>query len=320
MSQTISAQLDDETLRNLAKINPENRTEAIRICSKGYLDSLDPDTPDWYFSREEITPQNVYKFLRSIRHSKDAGRYATGIYKKADDRTKAYIAEMCDPESPIYIEEIAESLKDQIELHDIQKELEISKNDLRKIKEEISYRSEALQELEGKESELTQKVNEMNEEISTYNSDMYRIATYKPVDALKQVLDVLKVLGDNKLPDRSEIISNYKVLNEVRKARDIAQSLWDHYNSFDSTKIGDIAERQKVQNVQDLEILDDKNFRKQFLKLLDGIEAIKPAEEWEAEQITHGNYWIDADQYARLSKAVLKLGEIMKEGKNEKVL
>ena len=315
MTQTISAVLDDETLRNLAKINPENRTEAIRTCSKGYLDSLDPDTPDWYFSREEITPQNVYKFLRSIRHSKEVGRYANGIFRKADDRTRLYIAEMCDPESPIYIEEIAESLKDQIELHDTRKELEISKNDLRKIKDEISERSEALRELEGKESELTQKVKEMNEEISTYNSDMYRIGTYKPIDALKQILDVLKVLGDNKLPDRDEIITNYKILAEVRKARNTAQSLWDHYNSFDSTKIGDIAERQRVQNVQDLEILEDKNFKKQFLKLIDGIEAIKPAEEQQAEWIVRGNYWIDADDYYKLSKTVLKIGEIMKEPK-----
>ena len=314
MGQTISAVLDDETLRNLAKINPENRTQAIRICSKGYLDSLDPDTPDWYFSREEITPQNVYKFLRSIRHSKEVGRYANGIYKKADDRTKAYIAEMCDPDSPIYIEEIAESLKDQIDLHDTRKELEASINALNKLKSEVTERVEEAEELAKKEEELTKKVKEMNEEISAYNSDMYRIGTYRPIDALKQILDVLKVLGDNKLADRGEIISNYKVLNEVRKARDIAQSLWNHYTSFDSTKIGDIAERQKVQNVQDLEILDDKNFRKQFLKLLDGIEAIKPAEEWEAEQITHGNYWIDADQYARLSKAVLKLRDIMKGG------
>ena len=69
-----------------------------------------------------------------------------------------------------------------------------------------------------------------------------------------------------------------------------------------------------MQNVQDLEILDDKNFRKQFLKLIDAITTIKPAEEWEAEQIVHGNYWIDADQYDRLSKAVLKLRDIMKGG------
>ena len=221
---------------------------------------------------------------------------------------------MCDPDSPIYIEEIAESLKDQIDLHDTRKELEASRNALNKLKSEVTERVEEAEELAKKEEELTKKVKEMNEEISAYNSDMYRIGTYRPIDALKQILDVLKVLGDNKLADRGEIISNYKVLNEVRKARDIAQSLWNHYTSFDSTKIGDIAERQKVQNVQDLEILDDKNFRKQFLKLLDGIEAIKPAEEWEAEQITHGNYWIDADQYARLSKAVLKLRDIMKGG------
>ena len=315
MTQTISAVLDDETLRNLAKINPENRTEAIRICSKGYLDSLDPDTPDWYFSREEITPQNVYKFLRKIRHSKDAGRYANGIFRKADERTKAYIAEMCDPDSPIYIEEIGESLKDQIELHDIRKELEISKNDLRKIKEEISYRSEALEELAKKEEESTKILNVMNEEIKTYNSDMYRIGTYRPIDALKQILDLLKLLGDNTLPDRSEIITNYRVLNEVRKARDTAQSLWDHYVKFDSTKAGEIEERQKVQNVQDLEMLEDKNFRKQLSKVIDGILTIKPAEEQQAEWIVRGNYWIDADNYYRLSKAALKIGEIIKGGK-----
>ena len=260
----------------------------------------------------------MYKFLRTIRHSKDAGRYANGIYKKADDRTKAYIAEMCDPDSPIYIEEIAESLKEQIELHDTRKELEITKNDLRKIKEEVSYRSEALEELTKKEEELSKKVNEMNEEISTYNREMYRIATYKPVDALKHIVDLLKLLGDNKLPGGeigSEIITNYKVLNEVRKARDTAQSLWEHYNSFDSTKIGDIAERQKVQNVQDLELLDDKNFKKQFIKLIDGFMAIKPAEEWEAEQIVHGNYWLDADSYYKFSKAFTKIDEIIKERK-----
>ena len=318
MSQTISAVLDDETLRNLAKINPENRTEAIRICSKGYLESLDPDTPDWYFSRDEITPQNVYKFLRSIRHSKEAGRYANGIYKKADDRTRAYISEMCNPESPIYIEEIAESLKDQVELHDTQKELKASRNELNRLKNEISERTEEAEELAKREEELTKKINEMNEEISTYNREMYRIATYKPVDALKHIVDLLKLLGDNKLAGGeigSEIITNYKVLNEVRKARDISQSLWDHYNTFDSTKIGEIAERQKVQNVHDMEILEDRNFRKQLSKLIDGVSAIKLAEEWEAEQIVHGNYWIDADQYNRLSKALFKLNEIIKGGK-----
>ena len=317
MSQTISAVLDDETLKNLAKINPENRTEAIRICSKGYLDSLDPDTPDWYFSREEITPQNVYKFLRSIRHSKEVGRYANGIYWKADNRTRAYIEEMCDPESPIYIEEIAESLKDQVELHSIQKELEASRNALNKLKSEVTERTEALQELAKREEELTQKVKEMEAEISTYNSDMYRIGTYKPIDALKQILDVLKVLGDNKLPGGeigSEIITNYRVLNEVRKARDTAQSLWDHYVKFDSTKTGDIAERQKVQNVQDLEILEDKNFRKQLSKVIDGILAIKPAEEQQAEWIVRGNYWMDADDYFKLTKAVVKLRDIIKGG------
>ena len=314
MSQTISAQLDDETLRNFARINPENRTEAIRVAAKGYLDGLDQDTPSWYFKQGGIEPETVYRFLRSIRHSKDVGRYAKGIYKKADDRTKTYIEEMCDPESPIYVEEIAESLKDQIELHSIQKEIEASRNALNKLKSEVTERAEEAEELAKKEEELTKKVNEMNEEISTYNRDMYRIGTYQPIDALKQILDLLKLLGDDKLPDRSEIITNYKVLNEVRKARDIAQSLWDHYNSFDSTKIVEIAEKQKVQNVQDLEMLEDKNFKKQLVKLLDGIEAIKRAEEYEAEQIVHGNYWIDADNYATLLKAVHKLHDIMKGG------
>ena len=311
MTQTISAVLDDETLKNLAKINPENRTEAIRVCSKGYLDSLDPDTPEWYFSREEITPQNVYKFLRSIRHSKDAGRYANGIFRKADDRTKAYIAEMCDPESPIYIEEIAESLKDQVELDSIQKELEISKNDLRKIKEEISYRSEALQELEGKESELTQKVKEMEAEISTYNSDMYRIGTYRPIDALKQILDLLKLLGDNKLPDRSEIITNYKVLNEVRKARDTAQSLWDHYNSFDSTKIGDIAERQKVEMVNEAEYTEDKSFRKHYKKLVEALQTIRQVDRGDEQMVATGNYYLFSYDFDRIAKEIAKLNEIM---------
>ena len=147
MSQTISAQLDDETLRNFARINPENRTEAIRVAAKGYLDGLDQDTPSWYFKQGGIEPETVYRFLRSIRHSKDVGRYAKGIYKKADDRTKTYIEEMCDPESPIYVEEIAESLKDQIELHSIQKEIEASRNALNKLKSEVTERTEEAEEL-----------------------------------------------------------------------------------------------------------------------------------------------------------------------------
>ena len=314
MSQTISAVLDDETLKNLAKINPENRTEAIRVCSKGYLDSLDPDTPEWYFSREEITPQNVYKFLRSIRHSKEVGRYANGIFRKADDRTRLYIAEMCDPESPIYIEEIAESLKDQIELHSIQKELEASRNALNRLKNEISERTEALQELEGKESELTQKVKEMEAEISTYNSDMYRIATYKPVDALKQILDVLKMLGDNKLPGGeigSEIITNYRVLNEVRKARDIAQSLWDRYNSFDSTKIGDIAERQKVEMINDAEYTENKSFRKHYKKLVEALQTIRQVDRGDEQMVATGNYYLFSYDFDRIVKEIAKLNEIM---------
>ncbi len=311
MNQTISAVLDEETLRNLARINAENRTEAIRVCSKGYLDSLDPDTPEWYFSREEITPQNVYKFLRSIRHSKDAGRYATGIYKKADDRTKAYIEEMCDPESPIYVKEIAESLKDQIELHDIRKEIEASRNALNKLKSEVTERTETLQELEGKESELTQKVKEMNEEISAYNSDMYRIGTYRPIDALRQILDLLKVLGDNKLPDRSEIITNYKVVNEVRKARDIAQSLWDHYNTFDSTKIGEIAEKQKVEMVNEAEYTEDKSFRKHYKRLVEALKTIRQVNKGDEQMVATGNYYLFTYDFDRILKEIAKLNEIM---------
>ncbi|MCL5665340.1 MAG: hypothetical protein M1315_00675 [Candidatus Thermoplasmatota archaeon] len=311
MTQTISAVLDDETLRNLAKINPENRTEAIRTCSKGYLDSLDPDTPDWYFSREEINPQNVYKFLRSIRHSKEAGRYANGIYRKADDRTKAYIGEMCDPESPIYIEEIAESLKDHIELHDIRKEIEASRNALNKLKTEVTERTDTLEELVKKEEESTKILNVMNEEIKTYNSDMYRIGTYRPIDALRQILDVLKVLGDNKLPDRSEIISNYKVLNEVRKARDIAQSLWDHYTSFDSTKIGEIAERQKVDMVNEAEYIEDKTFRKHYKRLMEALQTIRQVNRGDEKMIATGNYYLFSYDFDRIAKEIAKLNEIM---------
>ena len=314
MSQTISAVLDDETLRNLAKINAENRTEAIRVAAKGYLDGLDQDTPSWYFKQGGIEPEAVYRFLRSIRHSKEAGRYANGIYRKADDRTKAYIEEMCEPESPIYVKEIAESLKDQVELHSIQKELEASRNALNKLKSEVTERTEALQELEGKESELTQKVKEMNEEISTYNSDMYRISTYKPIDALKQILDVLKVLGDNKLPGGeigSEIITNYRVLNEVRKARDTAQSLWDHYNSFDSTKIGEIAERQKVEMVNEAEYTEDKSFRKHYKNLVEALQTIRQVDRGDEQMVATGNYYLFSYDFDRIVKEIAKLNEIM---------
>lgn len=311
MSQTISAQLDDETLKNLAKINPENRTEAIRVAAKGYLDGLDQDTPSWYFKQGGIEPEAVYRFLRSIRHSKEAGRYANGIYRKADDRTKAYIAEMCDPESPIYVKEIAESLKDQVELHDIRKEIEASRNALNKLKSEVTERTEEAEELAKKEEELTKRVNAMNEEISAYNREMYRIGTYRPIDALKQILDLLKLLGDNKLADRSEIITNYKVLNGVRKARDIAQSLWDRYNSFDSTKIGEIAERQKVEMVNEAEYTEDKSFRKHYKKLVEALQTIRQVDRGDEQMVATGNYYLFSYDFDRIVKEIAKLNEIM---------
>jgi hypothetical protein len=311
MSQTISAQLDDETLKNLAKINPENRTEAIRVAAKGYLDGLDQDTPSWYFKQGGIEPEAVYRFLRSIRHSKEAGRYANGIYRKADDRTKAYIAEMCDPESPIYVKEIAESLKDQVELHDIRKEIEASRNALNKLKSEVTERTEEAEELAKKEEELTKRVNAMNEEISAYNREMYRIGTYRPIDALKQILDLLKLLGDNKLADRSEIITNYKVLNGVRKARDIAQSLWDRYNSFDSTKIGEIAERQKVEMVNEAEYTEDKSFRKHYKKLVEALQTIRQVDRGDEQMVATGNYYLFSYDFDRIVKEIAKLSEIM---------
>ena len=311
MSQTISAVLDDETLKNLAKINPENRTEAIRVAAKGYLDGLDQDTPSWYFKQGGIEPEAVYRFLRSIRHSKEAGRYANGIYRKADDRTKAYIAEMCDPESPIYVKEIAESLKDQVELHDIRKEIEASRNALNKLKSEVTERTEEAEELAKKEEELTKRVNAMNEEISAYNREMYRIGTYRPIDALKQILDLLKLLGDNKLADRSEIITNYKVLNGVRKARDIAQSLWDRYNSFDSTKIGEIAERQKVEMVNEAEYTEDKSFRKHYKKLVEALQTIRQVDRGDEQMVATGNYYLFSYDFDRIVKEIAKLSEIM---------
>lgn len=316
-TQMVSMNLDAETLAILKRIDA-NRTQGIKISVRGYWDSLDPQTPSWYFSKDAIEPMSTYTFLRSIRHSPLAPKYAAWIWRKGNSEVQQYLQEMCNETSPIYVPEILPALKDYVELRTVTEELESMRKERSKIRSDLELYREQEATLQTQVDALEKTKSEYETLKQSYNAEMFKIASYMPFNAVQQLSEFLKTLADLMTPEGNSVFYDPQLRKKTEQVRDMSLSLWDHVNRFDNVdRTATEADQIKSQVLNELrqskEMLEDKHLIKQLEKLFDQIENMKPiTDRYAINTLVSGGWWgLDADEMAKLLKLRTKVKEMM---------
>ena len=136
--------------QELKQQNEEMRSKLSVLESEGFL--LEP----------HVNVQNLYMYLK--RNPKSA----QFIYEKYSE-VRAVLKELCNPRNPLYIEAVANELKDLITITDVKEDIESLnrersnlRNQLNDLKKEASEKNRELDTLESQVPELTKQIDDMH--------------------------------------------------------------------------------------------------------------------------------------------------------------
>lgn len=130
---------------------------------------------DWldnsFLLDNEIDRKKAYGY---IKENPSGVRF---VYKKYPN-LRPILKEICDPENPLYLESVAEKLKDLVELYDAKEDLESMqrersdlRNKLNDLKKEASEKNKELETLESKIPEVTKNLEDVQRVIANLSTE-----------------------------------------------------------------------------------------------------------------------------------------------------
>ena len=293
-----------------------NRSDILRVFID-YFSKLDDtgkmvDQAKWIFDPEsEPTNDQIYALLKNNDDPKLA-RYLFLTFGSRSEyrKDKAFIfLQMADPESPFYLEYVADALRCLIEVKNAKDELQSLRNKLQNAKDEIEEAEETISHLNEEITDLEQRKAEIEAEIKQYNDDMVKIITFKPIDAL-QTLN--KALAD--IVDYMDATDPLKA--KLRVARDLVGKLVQHVDRFSVPDELTAIMKAKIELTESIRKIEDKDVRKLFLRLMKKIGEIKPANTFNMGLLENAGYYaMDPNTYYDISDLAGKISSVLEEVK-----
>ena len=118
------------------------------------------DMPSFLFNNN-VTNEELYTYLKE---NPKAALFIFNKYKNNRD----FIKELCDPRNPIYLETVAENLKETFQITDVKEDIEALRRDrssvigqLNDVKKELSDRTKDLELAESRLPELEKQIDDM---------------------------------------------------------------------------------------------------------------------------------------------------------------
>ena len=183
------------------------------------------EVPSFLFNNT-VTNQELYSYLKE---NPKAALFIFNKYKNNRD----FIKELCDPSNPIYLEMVAENLKETFQISDAKEDIESltrerssARNQLNDLKKEISEKNRELDELESKIPELQKQIDDMQKLIGnlTQEETITRIKSfYESVDRfIKAAFEAQK-----KQPITESFNSIRLDINQINLLRVLQKSIKD---------------------------------------------------------------------------------------------
>ena len=128
------------------------------------------DMPSFLFNNN-VTNEELYTYLKE---NPKAALFIFNKYKNNRD----FIKELCDPRNPIYLETVAENLKETFQITDVKEDIEALRRDrssvigqLNDVKKELSDRTKDLELAESRLPELEKQIDDMQKLIGNLTQE-----------------------------------------------------------------------------------------------------------------------------------------------------
>ena len=124
-----------------------------------------------FLLRRDVDIENLYMYLKKNHKA------AQFIYQKYSN-VREVLKEICNPRNPLYIEAVANELRDLVELSDLKEDIESIRRErsnvlgqLNDIKKELSDKNKELESLESKIPEVTKNLEDLQRVIGNLSTE-----------------------------------------------------------------------------------------------------------------------------------------------------
>ena len=235
----------EETYYQKLKQENQDLKSEMKWIDESFL--LDPD----------VDVKTIYGYLKN---NPSASKF---IYKKYRD-LRGSLTEICDPDNPLYLPEVAESLKETIQIQSVKldivemkSELNFLKNEKTKLQEEVELKEREYDEISERVESLQRRSEELDRQIGNITDPEILIAVKslcKDVNAFSQ--SVLKSGDINEITLKIRKLSTDQVqtLNLLgEKANSTLKTISDE-DALSELKLSENRQRYKDQIDQEKEI------------------------------------------------------------------
>ena len=145
------------------------------------------DTPSFLFA-DKATNEELYSYLKG---NPTASRF---IFKKYTSN-QSFLKELCDPENPIYLEDVAKNLQDIYQIKEEKDDVERLRNEKGKLDNELTKLREEIKEAEQEYDTVHDNLDAIRKEDETYNMQRSNIRTDLGMEMIqKNTTDVVEFI------------------------------------------------------------------------------------------------------------------------------
>lgn len=246
----------------------------------------DDGTPRFIFTNN-ATNEDIYGYLQE--HPKSA-LFIFNKYKNNRD----FIKELCDPSNPIYLEMVAENLKETFQITEAKEDIESlnrersnARNQLNDLKKEISEKNKEIDSLELQVPELQKKLDDMQKLVGnlTQEETITRIKSF--YEAVNRFIEA--AFEQQKKQPISESFNSIRLdINQINLLRVLQKSIKDDLDYIENRdllseemldskrkEIKEKMEKEMSEGETAMLAFSEHNPVKTLNKVLKGIDTVK---------------------------------------------
>lgn len=261
-----------EKLKETEKKLEESERELNELKSRKTL--TDDKLPAFLFT-DTATNDELYEYL------KENPQYSKFIYNEYTGNQN-FIRKLCNPDSSLYIEKVADNLKELYEYQEIMKEYEKTKEDIAYNKNEIEKLNMEIQEQLDKYDEIEKRLNDITKQEEIANKQKGNIRSDPGLERIKSTFDfTLQVI--------EPILTKYK--EKFKENPTEINTLGIKINKETITNIETLNTRIKesVAYIEDNDFLSPENLDEIRKKLLQQINDEKESAKNEMDSLMEYN-------------------------------
>ncbi|MGP6221058.1 hypothetical protein [Caldiplasma sukawensis] len=279
-------------IKSATKESDISQSEFLELVIESYKNSSNikiDNAETSFLMTTKATNEEIYDYLKC---NPNASRFIFKKYKENQD----FIKELCDPENPLYLDDVANNLlelyqvsENKENLDQIKSEIQKYSLDLDRLKDEIKENERAFDQIESELRTKKKEKEELDRLSANIRSDpgLEKIEAY--ISQTKTIMETIMKKGDQYqkehpfLPDITIDLTKDQIMNikgiikgadELKTYIESNDFISNEYLDENRRKIKEIIEKEKEQTKKQVDLIKEMNPLNRIKKISEGINLV----------------------------------------------